>query len=372
MYFMRIMVIIFILAALVLHAEIQYVAAQDDTVLARECLVPPVLDAVADDACWDDAVWQPIDQLWIPWGDVMDETDFSGRYKVTWSPETDNIYFLVEIIDDVLVDGYKYPMSGYYNWDVVEIFFDEDASGGDHKLNQNAFAYHITAGNDKAEFEVMDLAASWEVVNYSDHFDGMIKERDGKYIWELAMEVYSDSYDPDRQDNTPLELTAGKISGLSIAYCDNDNPDENPKTRDNFIGSVAVPQANSNDHWMNADWFGTLKLVEAGVETRARGNTVMPNQFLLRQNFPNPFNPVTTVEYVLPEAAIVSLAVYNALGRQVRLLETGYKQAGLYRLAWDSRNDAFQPVKSGLYILSLVIENNHNQFTLLRKMILLR
>jgi hypothetical protein len=131
-----------------LLADLQHIA-QDDTVKARECATPPVINGKADDVCWTNATWQAIDQVWIPWGASMDPGDFTGRYKVTWSSETDRIYFLVEIVDDVLVDGYKYPQNGYYNWDVVEIFFDEDASGGDHANNQNAFAYHITAGNEE-------------------------------------------------------------------------------------------------------------------------------------------------------------------------------------------------------------------------------
>jgi hypothetical protein len=55
-------------------------------------------------------------------------------------------------------------------------------------------------------------------------------------------------------------LFDGKVMGLTLAYCDNDKPDVNPKTRDKFFGSVWVPAAAYNDHWMNADYFGIVKL----------------------------------------------------------------------------------------------------------------
>ncbi len=340
--------------------------------MARECISPPFVDGKADDACWASAEWQPIDQVWIPYGDVMDASDFTGRYKVAWSSETDRVYFLVEIVDDVLVDGYKYPMAGYYNWDVVEIFFDEDASGGDHKLNQNAFAYHITAGNDEVGYEVMDLAAGWQVMNYSDHLDCVIGENDGAYTWEIAMLVYNEDYDPNVRNNPTEELYIGKVSGLSIAYCDNDDPDEEPKTRDNFIGSVEVPAEHYNDHWINADWFGTVKLVSANYETGVKDSPAPISGYVLQQNYPNPFNPMTTITFQLAEEADITLAVFDATGRKVKTLDRGRKQTGLRQVSWNSIDDQGREAGSGVYLLQLNVATRNGAFQLFRKMLLIR
>jgi hypothetical protein len=235
-----------------------------ETINVPECAAPPVIDGRENDACWEKAAWHPIDQVWIPWGGKMDPADYGGRYKLAWSSVTDRLYFLVEITDDVLVDGYVYPMPQYHNWDVLEIFFDENASGGDHTLNQNAFAYHITAGNSQVGYQAMDLGPDWEVMNYSSHLECVIgKPGQQRYVWEIGLIVYNDKFRPGRRDNPTVQLEAGKECGLSLAYCDNDDPTEQPKTRDNFIGSVWVPQANYNDHWQNADWFGRIRLVAA-------------------------------------------------------------------------------------------------------------
>lgn len=324
-----------------------------DGVLAPECLTVPTIDGIADDACWASASWQAIDQVWIPWGGSMDADDFKGRYKVTWSSETDRMYFLVEVVDDVLVEGYKYPMDGYYNWDVVEIFFDEDASGGDHKFNQNAFAYHITAGNDDADFEAMDLGANGAVMYYSDHLECKIVQDGGVYTWEISMIVYNEDYDPNSSTNSSEQLEAGKVSGLSIAYCDNDNPDENPKTRDNFIGSVKVPQANYNDHWMNADWFGKVQLVAADYPSSVADLIERPTHFLLDQNYPNPFNPSTTIGYTLNTPGHVSLDIYNLNGQLIRNLVNGYYPSGAYSISWNVRTDTGFRTASGVYYYQL-------------------
>jgi len=257
------LLLLIILCSGMLYAQNSVSNEKEINFTAKEASSVPVIDGKALDKCWEEAEWYQIDQVWIPWGGNMDPADFSGRFKVCWSSVTDRIYFLVEITDDVLVDGYKYPMPQYHNWDVVEIFFDEDASGGDHTLNQNAFAYHISCGNENTEFEAMDLTAGWKAMNYSSHLDCVIEQdEEDRYIWEISMTVYNDNYNPNRSSNPTEQLVAGKVSGLSLAYCDNDDPSENPKMRDNFIGTIYVPKANFNDHWQNADWFGRLKLVK--------------------------------------------------------------------------------------------------------------
>jgi hypothetical protein len=356
----------FLLLHISVNADPLGVAAQDDTVKALECMSVPVINGKADDACWQAAKWQAIDQVWIPWGQILDPADYSGRYKVAWSSETDRMYFLVEVIDDVLVKGYKYPQGGYYNYDVVEIFFDEDASGGDHQQNQNAFAYHMTAGNDQDGYQVMDTSEN-AVMNYSDHFDCKIVYADGVYTWEFGMIVYNEDYDPQSSDNPSEELTIGKISGLTIAYCDNDDPKENPKTRDNMIGSVPVPKDHNNDSWINADWFGKVELVASDYSAVVEYNYV-PSEFVLQQNYPNPFNPSTIIRFQIAAPENVVLSVFNANGQMVRTLVNGRQECGSYAVPWDGMTDSGIRATSGVYYYRLQA-GNHVE---MRKMVVVR
>ena len=79
----------------------------------------------------------------------------------------------------------------------------------------------------------------------------------------------------------------------------------------------------------------------------------MPTGFTLRQNFPNPFNAQTLIQYELPTAGLVRLGVFNAAGQRVRLLVDEHQAAGLYLQPWDGRDDAGQQVASGAYLYRL-------------------
>jgi hypothetical protein len=67
-------------------------------------------------------------------------------------------------------------------------------------------------------------------------------------------------------------------------------------------------------------------------------------------NYPNPFNPNTTIAYQLPNAGEVSLVIYNTMGQQVRNLVQGYRSAGVYQVEWNGRDDDGRAVSSGLYL----------------------
>jgi len=77
-----------------------------------------------------------------------------------------------------------------------------------------------------------------------------------------------------------------------------------------------------------------------------------PTNFSL-ENYPNPFNPTTKIDYALPVAGPVKIIIYNTLGQQVRVLVNQEQEAGRYSVEWDSRNDHHQALSSGVYILRM-------------------
>jgi hypothetical protein len=76
----------------------------------------------------------------------------------------------------------------------------------------------------------------------------------------------------------------------------------------------------------------------------------IPTSFALQNNYPNPFNPTTTIKYQIPENAHVRLVVYNMLGQRVRTIVDQPQEAGYYSVQWDGRNDYGESVSSGIYV----------------------
>lgn len=78
-----------------------------------------------------------------------------------------------------------------------------------------------------------------------------------------------------------------------------------------------------------------------------------PNRFLLHQNYPNPFNPSTQIEFTLNRASKIRLDIYNLLGEKIAtLLDDDFPQ-GSFRAVWSGRDDAGQPVPSGVYLYAI-------------------
>ncbi|MFC1490332.1 FlgD immunoglobulin-like domain containing protein [Candidatus Latescibacterota bacterium] len=80
--------------------------------------------------------------------------------------------------------------------------------------------------------------------------------------------------------------------------------------------------------------------------------------FVLMGNYPNPFNPATTIEFTLPEAGFAELSVYNITGQKIRELLSGEMTAGFHSALWDGRDQLGNPVSSGVFISRLRTRDN--------------
>jgi len=207
----------------------------------------PTLDGKADDSAWQNAEWLPLDQVWI--GSPVTPKDFSGRYKVLW--DENNLYVLAEITDDTLIDIHTDGLLKYWDDDCLEIFVDEDASGGNHQYNYNAFAYHIALDG-----KVVDIRPDSAFAYFNEHCTTRRITEGNISTWEVAVNIFDGKKYKDGGENTPKMLKSGKKMGFALAYCDNDHSPE----RENFIGSTIVEGEDKNKGWIDAGIFGVLRL----------------------------------------------------------------------------------------------------------------
>ena len=110
-------------------------------------------------------------------------------------------------------------------------------------------------------------------------------------------------------------------------------------------------------------------VLSSGVfEHRLEIISTLPKEYALYNNYPNPFNPVTTIEFDLPVSGRVDLKIFNLLGEEVTTLLQEEFEAGRHSVIWDGLNNAQNTVSSGVYFYSITTES----FSAVKKMILLR
>lgn len=97
---------------------------------------------------------------------------------------------------------------------------------------------------------------------------------------------------------------------------------------------------------------------------KERTNISLPEEFLLMQNYPNSFNPITIINYELSESGKISLKVFDLLGREVAVLADEIKPAGRYSVEFNGSN-----LSSGIYFYKLSTESG---FTDTKKLILFK
>jgi hypothetical protein len=175
-------------------------------------------------------------------------------------------------------------------------------------------------------------AANWELYSY----------RKNDSTWNVVM------LSPIRK---PFDQGEGTL--VSIQYGDDPS-----KTSDSVVVSlsrteIVDPQAQ----------ILPLELQDTRWATRQQES---PALFSFNQNFPNPFNPSTTISYTLHRPANVQLVIYDIAGREIKRLVSQYQFEGSYAANWESTDEAGRRVPSGVYVARLLVE----QESAIRKMVL--
>lgn len=105
------------------------------------------------------------------------------------------------------------------------------------------------------------------------------------------------------------------------------------------------------------DIFAKVEQFESATPVKQSTTRQPVKGFKLHPNFPNPFNPVTTINYTLGEAGPVNIQIFDTRGRMVSQLVQQHQPAGVYRVLWNARDNSGKPVSSGLYICRMTIGN---------------
>ena len=111
---------------------------------------------------------------------------------------------------------------------------------------------------------------------------------------------------------------------------------------------------------------GVSVLVEYG-NTLSKTN-VLPETYAMHPNYPNPFNPITYINYDLPKMSVVNIEIFNILGQKVKTLMSGNQMAGHHRVQWNGKNDFDKALPSGVYLVKFKANHfDHHQKIMLLK-----
>ena len=112
----------------------------------------------------------------------------------------------------------------------------------------------------------------------------------------------------------------------------------------------------------------TYKLVAVQTSSEVISD-IVPTEFSLANNYPNPFNPTTTISFTLPTKLDVGLNIYNVMGQLVANVSKGRLDAGTYNVQWNGRDHNGNNLPSGLYFYEL---DGGKQFRKIKKMTLMK
>ena len=222
-------------------------------------------------------------------------------------------------------------------------------------------AYRVLAHMDEGNF-ISEVAFGYSVDNIAPE---MVVGLTGNYIDDIMMLSWDHSQ-------------ANDMSHYNIYY--STEADFSPN-EENLVGSHSennfnheMDMINSGDHFYivsavdvhenHGEYSEVLTITVLDVDV----NLGLPNVFAIHQNYPNPFNPTTKINYDLPEDALVSINVFDLMGRSIKTLVSEKISAGFNSTLWDATNDYGESVSAGMYIYTI----QAGDFKQTKKMLLLK
>ena len=222
-------------------------------------------------------------------------------------------------------------------------------------------AYRVLAHMDEGNF-ISEVAFGYSVDNIAPE---MVVGLTGNYIDDMMMLSWDHSQ-------------ANDMSHYNIYY--STEADFSPN-EENLVGSHSennfnheMDMINSGDHFYivsavdvhenHGEYSEVLTITVLDVDV----NLGLPNVFAIHQNYPNPFNPITKINYDLPEDALVSINVFDLMGRSIKTLVSEKISAGFNSTLWDATNDYGESVSAGMYIYTI----QAGDFKQTKKMLLLK
>ena len=285
------------------------------------------------------------------WGPNLDpELDFYPAdafiYDPQWNPrsgEAGVMFALAKQYEeeenyDLAEQTYKniisiYPESDYSKASAKELFSVESRTGNNFIELQT---YYLTEPNMQYDEDIQKLSIA--LVNYCNVKIG---------YFETAIDNYESIVinPPSAQDSVFAVIDVGYTYLLMAG-----------NGREGYVGRLPELKPKSRESFEANRDILLFNLLES--DNGHNGNSFIPNIAVLYNNYPNPFNPETTISFSIPEESKVELAVYNIKGQKVKTIVKDYFEKGFHKLIWNGKDSTGKEVGSGVYFYKLNVNGN--------------
>ena len=288
-----------------------------------------------------------------PFTTITDDADCSAEAWV--AIDANYLYVAFNVFDDLL---YPTGLTDSWKLDSPELFI------GLYDWKQSMHTSYLRGST--PDYQIRFLEGRIRNDDYTSECDTMTLEGENYfygenfptgYVVEARIPLVDLATKRDRVDAETDVISVGYGARLPIDFAINDNDDGTDREGLLFYS----PRNNDAGHYNPSVWSYTW-LTDWWV-TGAEDEGALVNKFSLAQNYPNPFNPATLIRYSIAQAGLVTLRVYDVLGREVFSLVNEEKAAGSYDVSFDASR-----LSSGVYLYK--IESGNYQEA--KKMILIK
>ena len=306
---------------------------------------------------------------------VENATSASLRFRQSVSQP----FQILEMFDDGLHGD---SLAGDKIYGSAEIIVNSDLQYYFYAENSGAGAFLP----EHAEHEFLSIAVISDVVinEFLADNETIIADQDGEYDdWielynnkdaEISLEGYFLSDDGSDLTQWSFPDTSIPSNGFLMIWADNDEEQVGLHTNFKISASgetlyllnadtLVVNEVNFSEQVDDSSWgrypdgVGSFERMVPTFNSTNQNLThineyvsALPDEFILSQNFPNPFNPSTTLRYYLPESEMVTLMIYDIQGRVMKSVDTGTQLNGWHQFTWDGLDDSGAQISTGVYL----------------------
>ena len=307
----------------------------------------PVLATIDDDSTQEDSDGK---------GLKLSASDVEGD-ALTYSAVSDTTGLTVSVLNDSI--SLK-PVPDYFGTSIVKAFVSDG-----QLTDSTTFTFKVLNIQDAPKaFEWVSTALDSINISQSNLADTYSLQ------WDASTDVDGDSIDyliSAKIGVYPSELIYDTtVTTLPLSYQEivenvfEGMPNERATVRFTVSATDGIDtvKVTGDDRVLFVNRYDYLSTEEGAI----------PTEFALHENYPNPFNPSTTLRFDLPEVSDATVTIFNMLGQKIKTFNMNDTPAGYHSIKWDATNDYGDPVGAGVYLYQL----RANEFVKTKKMVLLK